>query len=94
MSRIQDHSDRERPVGSDALTEKERSVLRLSDSGVDRHEIAARTGLKPHRVASIQRNYADNGHDRWKDDARIGSIMLLEAIARMRSRRYPIGAGQ
>lgn len=87
MSRVQDHSDRERPIASDGLTDKERAVLQLTDAGVDRDEIAERTGLKLHRVASIQNNYADNGRDAWKDSARIGSMMLAEAITRMRSRR-------
>src|SRR3546814_7307213 len=64
MSRVQDHSDRERPIASDALTDKERAVLQLTDAGLDRSAIADRTGLKLHRVASIQNNYADNGRDR------------------------------
>lgn len=90
----QDHSDRERPVGSDGLTSKEREVLRLADAGLSREEIAARTELKPHRVASIQGNYADNGRDAWKDSARHGSIMLARAINSMRTRHQPQGAGQ
>lgn len=94
MSRAQDHSDRERPIASDALTDKERAVLQLTDAGLDRGEIADRTGLKPHRVRSIQNNYADNGRDSWKDSARIGSMMLAEAIARMRSRRRVAGVGR
>src|SRR3546814_9192330 len=77
MSRVQDHSDRERPIASDALTDKERAVLQLTDAGLDRSAIADRTGLKLHRVASIQNNYADNGRDAWKDSARIGSMMQI-----------------
>ena len=94
MSNIQDHSDRERPVASNGLTAKERAVLQLTDAGVGRGEIAERTGLKLHRVQSIQNNYADNGRDTWKDSARIGSMMLAEAIVRMRSRRRTAGAGR
>lgn len=87
MSRVQDHSDRERPIASDGLTAKEREVMRLTDAGVPRPEIAALTSLKPHRVASIQSLYSDTGRDSWKDSARIGSMMLAEAIVRMRSRQ-------
>lgn len=94
MSRVQDHSDRERPIASDALTDKERAVLQLTDAGLDRSQIAERTGLKPHRVRSIQNNYADNGRDSWKDSARIGSMMLAEAIARMRSRQRFAGSAR
>jgi DNA-binding CsgD family transcriptional regulator len=94
MSRVQDHSDRDRPIASDALTDKERAVLQLTDAGVDRSEIADRTGLKPHRVRSIQNNYADNGRDSWKDSARIGSMMLAEAIGRMRSRQRFVGSAR
>jgi DNA-binding CsgD family transcriptional regulator len=94
MSQIQDHSDRERPIASDGLTDKERAVLQLTDAGIDRATIAERTGLKPHRVASIQGNYADNGRDAWKDSARNGTILLGRAIARMRSRSLVAGAGR
>ena len=94
MSRGQDHSDRERPIASDALTDKERAVLQLTDAGLDRVEIAQRTGLKIHRVASIQGNYADNGRDAWKDSARLGTMMLAEAIGHMQSRKLVAGAGR
>lgn len=94
MSNIQDHSDRERPIGSDGLTQKEREVLRLADAGLPREEIATRTNLKPHRVASIQGNYADNGRDAWKDNAREGSILLARAIDSMRHRHRLQGAGR
>jgi hypothetical protein len=90
MSKIQDHSDRERPVGSDGLTYKEREVLALTDAGMDRGQIAERTGLKPHRVQSIQHVYADSGRDAWKDSARNGSMMLAAAITQMQARRRPI----
>lgn len=94
MSRVQDHSDRERPIASDALTDKERVVLQLTDAGLDREAIADHTGLKLHRVASIQGNYADNGRDAWKDSARLGTMMLAEAIVRMRSRTLVAGASR
>ncbi len=81
----QDHSDRERPVGSDALTTVERQVLALEDAGHSRPEIAERLGLKLSRVRDIASNYFDDGTDRWKDGARNGSIMLAMAINRARS---------
>ncbi len=90
----QDHSDRERPIAHDGLTQTEREVLRLTDAGMPREEIAARTNLKPHRVASIQRNYADNGRDAWKDSARNSSFLLARAINSMRLRRNLQGAGR
>ncbi len=80
----QDHSDRERPVGSDALTTVERQVLALEDAGLSRPEIAERLGLKLSRVRDIASNYFDDGTDRWKDNARSGSIMLAMAINRTR----------
>jgi len=94
MSKIQDHSDRERPIASDGLTQKERAVLQLTDAGVDRNTIADNTGLALHRVRSIQHNYADNGRDAWKDSARNGSILLARAINRMRHRQHLQGTGQ
>lgn len=94
MSKIQDHSDRERPIAHDGLTQTERQVMTLTDTGLSREEIAARTNLKPHRVASIQGNYADNGRDAWKDSARNGSILLGRAINRMLSRQQIGGAGR
>lgn len=94
MSKIQDHSDRERPIGSDGLTDKERAVLALTDPGLDRQAIADRTNLKPHRVASIQANYADSGYDAWKESARNGSVLLARAINRMRTRPMLTGAAR
>ncbi|OHC96413.1 MAG: hypothetical protein A2792_00260 [Sphingomonadales bacterium RIFCSPHIGHO2_01_FULL_65_20] len=71
----------------DGLTDKERAVLTLADDGIDRADIAERTGLKPHRVANITRLYADSGRDAWKESAAIGSAMLGEAINRVLARR-------
>lgn len=90
----QDHSDRERQIGSDGLTDKEREVLRLTDADMSREAIAAKTKINLHRVASIQRNYADSGRDAWKDSARNGTILLARAINRMRARDQLQGAGQ
>lgn len=92
MSRIQDHSDRERPIGADALTEKERAVLRLADQDMPVAAIAAQTGLKPHRVQHIMKLYADHGIDHWKVRARDGSILLARAINRMRHNQQIAGA--
>lgn len=79
----------------DGLTEKERAVLTLADAGIDRAEIAARTGLKPHRVANITGIYADSGRDAWKENAAQGSMMLGKAITHMLARQgRKIGAVQ
>ena len=87
--KMQNHDDRERPIGSDGLTVKEREVLRLADAGVAVDEIARRTALNPERVGAIRRNYADNGADPWKDAARQGSDLLARAINRMFARQQP-----
>lgn len=87
MSRVQDHSRRERPIANDALTDTEREVLRLSDAGMDRDHIAHLTGSKPSHVAAIQTKYADSGRDAWKESARAGTMMLAAAIQRMRARQ-------
>lgn len=92
MSRLKGYSGYERPIACDSLTEKERAVLALTDAGLDRATIAERTDLKPHRVASIQAKYADNGHDAWKDSARNGSFLLGRAINRMRARNRLAGS--
>src|SRR3546814_11373059 len=76
MSRVQDHSDRERPIASDALTDKERAVLQLTDAGLDRSAIADRTGLKLHRVASLLHNYAYHRRHPCQACPRIRSIQL------------------
>lgn len=86
--KMQNHDDRERPIGSDALTIKEREGLRLADAGVAIDEIAARTALNPERVSAIRRNYADNGADPWKDAARQSSDLLARAINCMLARQH------
>ena len=78
----QDHSDRQRPVGSDALTKVERDILDLEDAGLSRPQIAERLGLKLSRVSDIASNYFDDGTDRWKENARNGSMLLARAINR------------
>lgn len=72
----------------DGLTDKERQILNLADAGLDRKKIAELTGLKPHRVKSIQGTFADSGRDPWKDAAAIGTAMLGDAITRMLARQH------
>lgn len=94
MSRVQDHSDRERAIGADALTEKERTVLRLADQDLTVAQIADETGIKPHRVQHIMKLYADHGVDHWKARARDGSILLARAINSMRRGQHLAGPAQ
>lgn len=94
MSKIQDHSDRQRAIGADALTDKERAVLRLADQDMSVGQIAAETGIKPHRVQHIMKLYADHGVDHWKARARDGSMLLARAINRMRQSERIAGAAR
>jgi hypothetical protein len=71
-----------RPDGCDGLNDNERRVLDLWDAYVPVDLIVERTGLSRGFVMQVVSEFSVTAHEPWKVDARRGSAMLADALAR------------
>lgn len=74
---------KDRPVGSDGLHGPERAVLAMHDEGRTVDEILARhPEMKESFVRHTISRFSVAGGDKWREDARLGSIALAIALRR------------